>query len=200
IADALLDPVRELWDRERRQLTIILDPARVKTGLIAHEKLGRALVAGHSYRLVVTPGWPTLDGGQLTTTFEHHFTAGPADRISPQPETWTITAPAAGTRTAVSVHLPEPLDRVSMGAFIRVVDERGKPLAGDIRLARDDREWRFVPRRPWTAGTYQLAVAGRLEDLAGNNLFEAFDHPIGAGSSAGQDGRTFNQPFAVGKI
>ncbi|HAA19186.1 MAG TPA: hypothetical protein DCP28_10590, partial [Cytophagales bacterium] len=42
----LFDNVYELWDPDQRQLTLLFDPGRVKTGLQAHDALGRALTPG----------------------------------------------------------------------------------------------------------------------------------------------------------
>ncbi len=36
----------ELWDRERRRLTLLLDPARIKRGLVPHEEAGYPLIEG----------------------------------------------------------------------------------------------------------------------------------------------------------
>lgn len=44
-------PMRfELWSPDRRRLTFLLDPGRVKTGLIADDTLGRALIDGETYQ------------------------------------------------------------------------------------------------------------------------------------------------------
>ncbi len=82
---ALLDPVHELWDPFQRHLTVYLDPARVKTGLNVHETLGRALVAGREYRMIVTRGWPTAAGQQLRQNFEHCFRVTHTDADPPIP-------------------------------------------------------------------------------------------------------------------
>ena len=43
VKGAIFNNVYELWDDSQTQLTIIFDPSRVKTGLIANETLGRSL-------------------------------------------------------------------------------------------------------------------------------------------------------------
>ncbi len=48
----------------------------------------------------------------------------------------------------------------------------------------NERQWHFVPRAPWRWQSYQLAVDARLEDLAGNNVHEVFDHTIGSRHAA----------------
>ncbi len=196
IPGALLDPVRELWGPGMRHLTVLLDPARVKTGLEAHDQLGRALSAGREYRLVVTAGWPTLDGGELKAGLEHRFRVGPTDRDSPAMAAWTIAEPEAGSREPLSVTFPEPYDQACLATFIRVVDSDGRTVPGDIRLAQGERQWRFIPRAPWSSRRYELTVDPRLEDLAGNNLSEVFDHPIApaSGRDTGNAGAPSRRP------
>jgi hypothetical protein len=40
LPDALLPLDPELWDIDRRRLTVLLDPARIKRGLVPHEEAG----------------------------------------------------------------------------------------------------------------------------------------------------------------
>ena len=54
VTGAFLPTHRELWSPERQRLTLLLDPGRVKSGLAAQELMGRALVSGRSYTLVVS--------------------------------------------------------------------------------------------------------------------------------------------------
>lgn len=183
ISDALLEPIHELWDTSQRHLTVFLDPGRVKTGLTVHDTLGRALVSGRNYRLVVRPGWPTLDGKVLKTRFAHAFRAGPTDRNPPALKTWMVQSPQAKTRDPLTVRFPEAYDQACLAVFVRVLDAENRIIPGDIRLAKHDTEWTFVPRNPWSSKPHHIAVDPRLEDLAGNNLQEVFDHPISARAS-----------------
>ena len=53
VVGAIFNNVYELWDDQQQQLTLIFDPARVKTGLVAHQQMGRALQSGKHYTLIV---------------------------------------------------------------------------------------------------------------------------------------------------
>ena len=67
------DP-QELWSPDGRILTLLFQPGRVKTGLIAHEKFGRALVQGQ--RVV-------LDySGKVIAS----WIVGPSDTSPPRPD------------------------------------------------------------------------------------------------------------------
>ena len=48
IAGALLPTEHELWDAARRRLTVLLDPARIKRGLVGHQEVGYPLRAGRA--------------------------------------------------------------------------------------------------------------------------------------------------------
>jgi|GEM_PF-4488641 len=63
VPGVFLDSRYELWSPDRRRLTLLLDPGRVKTGLKAHNRLGRALIVGEEYRLrVVGPDDKAVPG------------------------------------------------------------------------------------------------------------------------------------------
>ena len=62
MAGALLPTEHELWDAARRRLTVLLDPARIKRGLIPHREAGYPLRSGEPFRLVVDGGFRDAQG------------------------------------------------------------------------------------------------------------------------------------------
>ena len=48
-------------------------------------------------------------------------------------------------------------------------------LAGKVELLKGETEWRFVPETQWKRGAHKVRVPSLIEDLAGNNIGEAFD-------------------------
>ena len=48
-----LELAEELWDDSGRRLTLLLDPGRVKRDLKPHKEVGRAIVDGGRYTLVI---------------------------------------------------------------------------------------------------------------------------------------------------
>ncbi|MFL5560821.1 MAG: Ig-like domain-containing protein [Gemmatimonadaceae bacterium] len=167
----------ELWDSEDRTITMFLDPARVKTGLRANARLGRALRAGHRYRLTVLPGWPNADGVPLERAYVKAFRAAREDRAPLNERDWAISVPHVDSREALTLRFGEPLDRLLLGQAIAVVDDHGTPVPGAASVAATECEWRFVPNRPWRARD-AIVVDASLEDLAGNDLRESFDRPV----------------------
>lgn len=178
VRGAFLEPVHELWDRDRRRLTVLFDPSRVKTGLVRNERMGRALRQGGEYRLTVLPGWRDAFGNRMVDGFEKRFQAVAADRSAPDAGTWDLSLPAAGSGEALAVRFPESLDHGCLLDFLRVATSDGSRLSGEIRLGEHEKVWMFFPAVAWQPGNYRLMVDRRLEDPAGNNLNGLFDRPV----------------------
>lgn len=188
VPGAFLDPHEELWDPGRTRLTLLLDPGRVKTGLGAHEKLGRALRAGRSYRLLIDSGWRDARGEPSRVAFEKPFQVVAAAVRALEVARWQVEAPTAGSTEPLRLRFPAPLDHALLGLCLRVrrPGGAGAPAEGSEVPGRAEGEgaetgWRFTPAAPWLAGAYSVEVDARLEDVAGNNLRGPFDRPMRAG-------------------
>ena len=164
----------EFWNADRTRFTVFFDPGRVKEGILPNEQMGRPLKAGHAYTLVVSEEWRDGNGLPLKEPFHRSFRAGPADMRPLDPATWRIEAPEPGTRRALVVNFPEPLDH---GLLMRALGVRfgGKALAGDVLVATGETRWMFAPREPWRPGNYELLALSILEDLAGNQIGRPFE-------------------------
>jgi hypothetical protein len=180
VAGAFLALDQELWDPERRRVTLLFDPGRVKRGVRTNVESGAPLVAGRRYRLVIDDRWPDGNGAALASGAELAFDVSPADRQSPDPDRWRLTPPAAGGRTALRVAFGEPLDHALAARLLSVYDALGTRVAGAAELAANDSVWLFVPERPWRGGEYTLRVDTALEDIAGNSVARVFDADLGA--------------------
>jgi len=173
-----LDRVEELWDPTGTRLTLLFDPGRVKTGLVAHERLGRALDAGRSYRLLIDALWRDARGEPLGSPAEKQFLAAPAKQSAPDVSAWRLRAPKSGTNTPLSIRFPDPLDHALLLEFLQVRRADDSVVRGDIALGAAETLWEFRPWDVWAAGDYAVHVDTRLEDVAGNNLNGLFDRPI----------------------
>ena len=168
----------ELWDPTHHRLTVLVDPGRVKTGLVAHETMGRAFVPGKTYRLVIDKAWKTLRGKPLQSDFVKTFSVTSEDGTPPDAKQLKVTHPRAGSRGPLTLNLPEPLDHAQLVNFINVKDKHGKVLKGDVGLEQNETVWKFIPTEFWSSGKYAVEIDVRLEDLAANNFTGQFDRAV----------------------
>jgi hypothetical protein len=193
IDDVFLPLDADLWNDDRTRYTMLLDPGRVKTGIAPNDAMGRALVAGRRYTLLVEPTWRDSHGRPLAAAFRHDFRAGPAIEAALDPARWRITPPRAGTRDALAVVFPHVMDEALAVRAIGVGSASG-PLDGQPSLGEDARTWRFVPARPWAGGRHALVALGILEDPSGNRIGRPFE--LGPSDASREVERT-DVPFVI---
>ncbi len=183
VPDAILEVLEELWDPERRRLTLLFDPGRIKRDLEPNLTLGLPLRDGESYVLEIDEEWRDGSGRPLAEGFSKAFSVGAVDRVSPDTDTWVVGAPAAGSRDPLEIVFPEPMDRALLDRLITVSTDRGdrpgdrpgERVEGRIDVTDHETVWRLTADRAWEAGSYVIDVNANLEDLAGNNLASLFD-------------------------
>jgi hypothetical protein len=194
-----LEVAEELWDPRGQRLTLLFDPGRIKTGLKPREEQGPILRAGESYTLVIDRGWPDAQGQPLTSEHRKSFRAGPPDNRSPDPATWTLKLPSAGTRDPFAIDFPEPLDRAMLARVIAILDANDRPVPGDEAIENGETRWRFTPEGPWRPGDYHVAVSKELEDLAGNSIGRPFEVDVFDKVERSTAAAIVRLPFRVGR-
>lgn len=187
----------ELWDQTQTRLTLLIDPGRIKRGVLPLEEIGPSLEAGKSYMLAISRAWQDGHGNPLKADFQKSFRVGPPDRSPPDPAQWRIEAPKAGTHTPLVVSFPEPLDQALTQRVFSVVTASGATIAGQIALTEQERRWEFTPVQPWPAGSYYIAIQSTLEDLAGNNIGKPFEVDLFEGVKRHIETQSFKLPFTV---
>ena len=166
----------ELWNPSGRRFTLLFDPGRIKRGLKPREEAGPVLEEGKTYTLFVNSAWQDAAGRPLVAGFRKTFTVGPADNLPPDPASWKLHAPAAGSDAPLELRFPEPLDEAMLERVLSVQTAGGQRLSGDVSIDRGETRWRFRPSQDrWKAGRYQIVVAKTLEDLAGNSIGRPFE-------------------------
>ncbi len=176
VVDPFLPVEADFWDAERTRFTLFFDPGRVKRGIKPNRDMGRALVAGRRYSLVIDERWPDARGQLLREGHRHTFMAGPAVERGLDTAAWKIAAPKAGTRDALVVTFPWALDYGLLQRALSVHSRTtGSHVVGEIAVAGHETEWLLTPRDAWTAGDYSLRVLTLLEDPAGNRIGRAFE-------------------------
>jgi hypothetical protein len=180
IEQAFVETVPELWDRDRRRLTLVLHPGRIKRGLRMREARGPALKSGQRVTLRIDEAMETASGAPLGRSWERTFEVAEVDRRSPATDAWRLRVPAAGGRGALIVEFDEPLDRELLSRMVAVESAAGETVAGRVEIAPDGGSWALLPARPWPSGDLRLLVHPAIEDLAGNRLDRPFDVEAGA--------------------
>ncbi len=186
----------ELWDRERRRLTLLLDPGRIKRGLLPHEARGYPLIEGVSIVLAIEPSFLDADGLPLRDGAEQRYDVGAALRTRLDPAAWRCNSPAAGSRDEFVVAFDRPLDHALLEHSLRVYDPAGMPVTGGASIGADEQSWRLEPGAPWPVGDCILRIDPRLEDLAGNSLTRVFDRDLTRLEDTPLDAKDFAISFA----
>lgn len=168
----------DLWSPDSRRLTVLFDPGRVKTGLVAHNTMGRALQSGRDYTLVIDTGLRGADGCSLASIHRKTFRVVDADFDAPDLNRWEVTRPQAYSTEWLWIVLNGPHDHVSLAYRIRVVSEDGEVVPGRIALGAAEAEWRFQPNSKWGNNRHQIVIHPMLEDVAGNRLTGSFERPL----------------------
>ena len=165
----------ELWDASGTRLTLLIDPGRIKRGLRPREEDGPVLEAGKRYRLVIDKRWRDASGQSLSASFEKSFAVGEPIEEALDKSQWKIEPPPAGSRKALVVRFPAPLDHALLERTIAVHDGGGQPVAGEVAIADEEKTWRFTPDEAWSAGKLELVIDATLEDLVGNRIGIPFE-------------------------
>lgn len=193
---AVFLPGEELWDPGFRRLTMTFDPGRIKRGLTSNEAIGPPLTEGKRYTLMIDADWQDARGVPMIEGFRKTIRGGPAERVPPEPKQWTVTAPKNGTRDALVVDFPRPMNYPLLQRMLRVSDA-GRMVDGTVGVARNEKEWRFTPQQAWSAGSYQLVVDTGLEDRAGNHIGQPFDLDVFDHVTEHITSKTVSVPFTV---
>lgn len=184
ILGALLDMPPELWDRDRRRLTVLVEPGRIKRGLQPNVQAGAPLREGGTVTLVVDSGIRDSSGARLAEEARRTYRVDAPIRSRIDPTRWQVTWPDAPADSVV-VRFDRPLDGALAQRYLRVVDGDGNPVAGQTHIDEAVRQWMFTP----SVGVnhLELHVDSRLEDLAGNSVRRVFDRDLDRAEDDGID-------------
>ena len=177
----------ELWDRPRRRLTVLLDPGRIKRGLVPNVVAGAPLTAGSAVTFVVDRQLLDAAGAALVADASRRYLVGEPIRSRIDPKLWRLQWPEPGSDQLV-VEFGRPMDRTLAARCLVAVDRHGRGMEGAAALDQAGRTWTFTPAAG-TASALRLLVHPELEDLAGNSVRRVFDRdllePSDGPSSAG---------------
>ncbi len=171
-----MDP--ELWDPARQRMTLLLDPARIKHGLVPNMEAGYPLIEGVPFRLFIDPAFRDARGRPLRAGAQRRYEVGPEVRQRIEPLKWRLTVPAKGSLDSLLVQFERPLDYALLQWCLLVYGPLGATVAGSGKSGPGEGSWSFTPAKPWEEGLHRLEVDRRLEDLAGNSPVRIFDRDM----------------------
>ena len=76
VPKAFLMVDEELWSDDRRRLTLLFDPGRVKRGIRSNLEMAAPLVAGRRYTLTIDSGWRDGRGAPLVAGYRRRVRSG----------------------------------------------------------------------------------------------------------------------------
>ena len=169
----------ELWNEDHTQLTLWLDPGRIKTGLIPNKEKGLPILEGNRYEIKLSPRWQSAQGIALAKEFVKQITVVESDLKKPSLDNWKLEMPKHSTRETLKIHFGEPMDAMLGAAVLQIshADEIAM-VAGDYSLRAQERVLEFMPEEEWRRGDYTITVTRHLEDLAGNSPMHLFDTEV----------------------
>lgn len=178
IAHGLLAMPPELWDRPRRRLTLLLEPGRVKRGLVPNTELGAPLAHSPGVSVVVDVEMRDSAGTALVAGARRSYRVESAVRTRVDPEQWQVTWPTAGSQEPLVIDFDRPLDHALALRCLRVTSSDGRVVPGHAALGPGEVRWFFAPAARWPEGPYELHVDAALEDLAGNSVRRVLDRDL----------------------
>lgn len=165
----------ELWNDNRTEITLIVDPGRVKLGLLANNKMGRAFDEGKKYTLKIDSLLFDFKNLKLSKSFTKTFIAIKEDIVPPNTKNWKTHLPKANTKDAMVIDFKDKIDHISAHTLIKVFKD-GLEIKGVISLTNEEQKWIFKPDKNWKKGNYSLIVNPQLEDISANSVNQVFDH------------------------
>lgn len=166
---------QELWDTDRKRLTLLFDPGRIKQGIKSNLDLGLPLNKNKCYYLVIDSLWRDERGNALSASFVKRIFVTDPERATLTAENWKIAEPQAGTKNPLVVQFDKPLDHALLLKYISVTHPLTGTVDGEAVLTQGDQVWKFTPDKPWGFDDYALEISPYLEDVAGNNFNNPFD-------------------------
>jgi hypothetical protein len=178
---SLLSMEHELWDSARRRLTVLLDPARIKRGLVPHRQAGYPLRSGETFQLVVDDGFRDARGIPIRAAVNRPYEVGGDERRRVVPTDWALTVPSARTIEPLEVAFERTLDHGLLARCLRVIGPDGTRVDGTAEIGFEEQSWRLRPTENWRPGPHHMVVDDVLEDVAGNSVTRVFDRDLTSG-------------------
>jgi len=166
----------ELWTTDHKQITLLVDPGRVKTGLKEHLKRGRAFEVGERYQLIIDTTWKSINGGFLKEPFIKEFITVAEDVIAPNIETIKVSEIIPSTKEPLIVMFGEEMDVLQLKEYVHIISNNSI-INGRVKIKNKGKQIQFIPKDEWKDINYKLRIDVRLEDIVANSYVGKFDLP-----------------------
>ena len=186
----------ELWDTSHSRLTLWLDPGRTKRDLGPNVLWGAPLQLGKYYTLHIDAHWKDQIGLPLIESYQKSIYVEAADRTHPDCRNWIIHSPTLNTLEPLIIDFREPMDYALLLDCIHVY-KQGRKIPVMKSVSNNESILTLVPEKKWKDGLYQVEIASRLEDLAGNNLNRLFDRDLINDKEAPSDQQQYILNFTI---
>lgn len=180
-----LELPEELWSRDGKRLTLIIDPGRIKRGLKPREEMGAVFEPGRSYEFRISGKWTDQSGRRLGQDVVKKFRVTEEDHQTPDHRKWRLETPVSGTDEPLRIHFDEPLDAALALRVIDVFGPANSPRTKrdssqkidlkDRKLEQQEQDLVLYPQKAWKPGAYLLRIGSELEDRCGNQIGKPFD-------------------------
>ena len=165
----------ELWNNDRTEVTLIVDPGRVNLGLLANNKMGRAFDEGKRYTFTVDSLLLDFNDQKLAKSYSQIFYAIAEDRTPPNPKIWELKLPKNKTKDLLTINANDKIDHISANTLIKIIMNNTE-VKGNFVLQKNMQNILFYPDKNWKKGNYQIVIHPNLEDIAANSVNQTFDH------------------------
>jgi hypothetical protein len=200
LSDVFLEVNANLWNSDDTRFTVLLDPGRVKRGILPNLELGRAIRDRGRYTIVVDAAWRDAAGQPLKKGYRRDVRVGLPIEQPLAPADWQVVPPPAGTRVPISVTFPWPLDHALLQRTIGVSASGDQLLPGTVSIEAHETRWMFTPDTPWQQGPHRLRILTLLEDPSGNQVGHAFEMKPGTAADRRPEPESVAVPFVVTDI
>ncbi|MTI21321.1 hypothetical protein E1176_09850 [Fulvivirga sp. RKSG066] len=159
------------WNDTMTRLTLFFHPGRIKRGVGPNMSQGAIFKEGEHYKLSIIGNWQDANG-QTIQPFKKTFFATQPLRTSIDISNWVIDPPTDLSTDPVQIKTDRLLDEALVRRMIDMY-KNGEQVSGDWTIHK--KILSFIPKLPWSKGTYTIQINENVEDIAGNSLLKVFD-------------------------
>ena len=138
VSGVFFDNFYELWNNDRTQITLLVDPGRVKKGLQQNIKQGRAFAVNESYKLIIDSTWRSIQGNYIDSQYVKTFFIKEEDSIPPNIHEIKITPIKRFSKSPINITFNEVLDQFQLQDYVRIVSNE-LVIKGKFDFTKDNK-------------------------------------------------------------